>query len=460
MAIIHASQPEASQRKIAPMPEIYQGVRSIRNAFLSARHNSRLGVLSFFLFLLVPLQAMSQDFALHDGDTVVFYGDSITAQRLFTKFVEDFVLTRYPSMHVRFINAGVPGDTVYGGYAGTMADRVKRDVEPYHPAMITVMLGMNDGGYVPFDARIDGIFRTGYVSLMDALRRAAPDAALTLIRPSPYEESTHGTDFPGYSRVIERNAQFVSQEADQLHATLKERVFLADFYQPIVDAVERANHLSSEFAPLIVPDHIHPGDVGHWIMAAELMSRWHVNPVVSRVVLNADKSSIVTAENTKVESLQRKEDGLRWIQTDQALPLPLDSSDPLTKFLLSISDIAKLDQQIVQVDSLPAGNYELAIDEKTIGVFSQDQLNRGVNIALYATPMLGQARDIEWHEQRRATLDQARFILSAEITATDGSRVAADTLERAEAELASNIRSTLILKPHTFELRKTTTHSN
>src|SRR5580704_13036640 len=58
--------------------------------------------------------------ALHDGDRVAFYGDSITAQRLYTRFVEDFVLTRYPDLHLTFVNAAVPGDQVSGGYAGTM----------------------------------------------------------------------------------------------------------------------------------------------------------------------------------------------------------------------------------------------------------------------------------------------------------------------------------------------------
>jgi len=67
---------------------------------------------------------------------VVFYGDSITAQRLYTRYVEDFVLTRYPTLHIRFVNAGVPGDTVQGGYTGTMAERVQRDVCTVSAAMI------------------------------------------------------------------------------------------------------------------------------------------------------------------------------------------------------------------------------------------------------------------------------------------------------------------------------------
>jgi lysophospholipase L1-like esterase len=436
-----------SKRKIPLMIESLPGIRQIFSALF----------LGSLIILLSPLAAVSQDFALHDGDTVVFYGDSITAQRLYTKFVEDFVLTRYPAMHVRFVNAGVGGDTVYGGYAGTTAERVKRDVEPYHPSMITVMLGMNDGGYVPFDAKIDAAFRTGYQSLIDALRKAAPNAALTLIRPSPYDEVTHGTDFPGYSATIAHNAQDVSDEAAQLQSTMKDRLLLADFYQPVVDALDRGNRQSTELAPFIIPDRIHPGDAGHWIMAAELLSAWHVNPLVGRVFLNAEKASITSAENTKVESLRGTSEGLQWIQTDQSLPLPLDPGEPMTKFLLGISDIARLDQQIVRVDSLQPGNYELEIDGKAVGIFSQDELGHGVNIALYPTPMLSQARDIEWHEQRRATLDLARFILSAETTSTSGSQGAAETLEHGEAELAANIRTSLVLRPHTFELRKKVT---
>jgi hypothetical protein len=37
------------------------------------------------------------EFCVHDGDTVVFYGDSITNQRLYTVFTEAYVLTRFPS---------------------------------------------------------------------------------------------------------------------------------------------------------------------------------------------------------------------------------------------------------------------------------------------------------------------------------------------------------------------------
>ena len=78
-------------------------------------------------------QPSAPAFALKAADKVVFYGDSITAQRLYTRFVEDFVVSRYPQMRIEFYNAGVSGDTVEGGHAGSMETRVKRDVLPWRP---------------------------------------------------------------------------------------------------------------------------------------------------------------------------------------------------------------------------------------------------------------------------------------------------------------------------------------
>ncbi len=134
-------------------------------------------------YLLIAVMALlaasesrsnSQEFALHDGDRVVFYGDSITAQRLYTRFMEDFVLTRYPQMHVTFWNAGIPGDTVYGGYTGDLPARLKRDVFPHQPTVITIMLGMNDGYYMAFNQKYFDVYKEGYRKLLDAIQSGVP----------------------------------------------------------------------------------------------------------------------------------------------------------------------------------------------------------------------------------------------------------------------------------------------
>ncbi|HAF21319.1 MAG TPA: GDSL family lipase, partial [Blastocatellia bacterium] len=40
--------------------------------------------------------AQRDGFYLKDGDRVVFYGDSITEQRLYTAYIQQYVYLRYP----------------------------------------------------------------------------------------------------------------------------------------------------------------------------------------------------------------------------------------------------------------------------------------------------------------------------------------------------------------------------
>src|SRR5882757_5422251 len=139
---------------------------------------------------------------LHEGDRVLFYGDSITAQRLYTRLLEDIVVSRYPALHVEFFNAGVSGDTVNGGSAGAAALRLRRDVLPRHPSVVTVMLGMNDGHYRTGNEADRTAFDAGYRALLDALHTNLSSASIFLIRPSPYDEIAHAPGISGYNSVL------------------------------------------------------------------------------------------------------------------------------------------------------------------------------------------------------------------------------------------------------------------
>jgi lysophospholipase L1-like esterase len=86
--------------------------------------------------------ARADDYAIRDGDTVVFLGDSITAERTYGKIVEQYTLLRYPERRVRFINAGQGGDTAAGGLK-----RLERDVFAPGATLVTVAYGINDIGW-------------------------------------------------------------------------------------------------------------------------------------------------------------------------------------------------------------------------------------------------------------------------------------------------------------------------
>src|SRR6476469_5562376 len=131
--------------------------------------------MKFVAFLLSCAIAFGQNaFYLRPGDRVVFFGDSITDQRLYTTFVETYAVTRFPKMNVTFIHSGWGGDKVTGGGGGPIDIRLNRDVFAYKPTVVTVMLGMNDGRVRPFDQSIFDEYAKGYQFIVKAVKTAFP----------------------------------------------------------------------------------------------------------------------------------------------------------------------------------------------------------------------------------------------------------------------------------------------
>ena len=398
------------------------------------------------LFALAGPLARAQAPAIHDGDRVVFYGDSITAQRLYTRFVEDFALTRYPQMHVTFFNAGVPGDTVNGGYTGDRAARLTRDLFPHQPTVVTIMLGMNDGYYMPFDPKYLGIFEDGYRAMVKQIQTQDPAARLTLISTTPYDEVTHGTEFANYNGAVSRNAGFVRDFASSSHLPF------ADFHQVVSSLLDAGHRSNPSLAAFLVSDRIHPGEAAHWVMAAELARAWGLSPIVSNVRLDATRPQVVSADNAQVTDVATKDGSLQWTQQDNALPLPLPLHDVMIQFALANSNLAAMDQQILRVDGLSASQYTLRIDGRAIGSFTRDQLAAGVNLALLHTPMEDQAREVDGIEKKRTGVDETIFNVVIEDPKVEGASDAARVLRAKEAMWVEEQRKAAQPKPHNFEV--------
>jgi len=192
-------------------------------SILSAMKRSSILALGFALIIATSSPAAEKSgFYLKDGDRVVFYGDSITDQRLYTTFVETFAVTRFPRMKLTFVHSGWGGDTVNGGGGGPIDLRLKRDVFAYSPTVMTIMLGMNDGSYRSFDERIFTTYRKGYEHIIASLKENAPNLRLTLIRPSPFDDVTQPPKFEGgYNQVLVRYGEFVKELAGRDGASVR-----------------------------------------------------------------------------------------------------------------------------------------------------------------------------------------------------------------------------------------------
>ena len=109
---------------------------------------------------------------------------------------------------IRFVNSGWGGDEVVGGFGGTIDVRLARDVLAYRPTAITIMLGMNDAGYRPFDSGLLKGYREGYAHILSALQSAVPGIKITAVQPSPFDDFTRPPQFDGgYNNVLVRFGQ-------------------------------------------------------------------------------------------------------------------------------------------------------------------------------------------------------------------------------------------------------------
>jgi len=201
-----------------------------------------------------------------------------------------------------------------------------------------------------------------------------------------------------------------------------------------------------------VPDRIHPSEAAHWVMAAALVRTWGMSPVVSSTHLDTKLPEPIASENTHITSLSFADNKLKWTATDDALPLPLDLNNGMIRFVLSVSDLAKMDQQMLRVDHLSAPRYTLKIDGRVIASFTREDLAAGVNLALYPTPMLSQARDVDGDELKRTQLDQANFILAIEDPRAPDAAGATKAIEEKDAIIEEDQRKSAQPVPHSFEL--------
>jgi lysophospholipase L1-like esterase len=311
------------------------------------------------------------DFALHDGDRVTFYGDSITEQREYTEDVKEYLLTRYPTWKVSFHDAGVGGDKVSGGWAGPIDLRLDRDGFAWRRDVITVMLGMNDFYYRPNRPGIFSTYTEGHERLVDAMQKNNPQVHLTLIQPSPYDDVTRDpTIAGGLNAVLLKYNAFVAQLARDRGAQL------ADFNSPLTTVLEAVNEESPALAQQVIPDRVHPQQGGHWVMATSLLKSWHAPSLVTSVVINAGVKPSATGSNTEVTDITRAKGKITskigWTQADKALPLPMPPPevDPVLALVLKHSDVAAaLDKETLQVKTFDPGDYDLLIDGRKVGRF-------------------------------------------------------------------------------------------
>jgi lysophospholipase L1-like esterase len=330
-------------------------------------------LLPLLLSLLPVSSARANEFALRDGDTVVFLGDSITAARTYGKLVENYTLLRFPDRKLRFVNAGVGGDTAAGGLK-----RLERDVFSHKPTVVIVAYGVNDIGWgLKADDEHKKAYLEGVRGIVGACRKREVrvyicSAAVTAEDPAKSETGFlkkmcdegmelsrslggHAIDVQGTMRGIQKttwaaNAKLPDKaKHDTLHAT----------------------------------DGVHLNDLGQLAMAFAILKGLGAPADVSSVTIDADGAKLVAAKGCSVKDLASKDGALEFTRLDEGLPFNYGIFYALNYRFVPVPN--ELNRYLLAVKNLPKGSYEVNSDGRGVGVFTAEQLAGGVNIASTTT---------------------------------------------------------------------------
>jgi hypothetical protein len=271
-----------------------------------------------------------------------------------------------------------------------------------------------------------------------------------LIQPSPYDDVTRAPKFEGgYNQVLERYGEFVRTLAEKEGATV------ADLNTSVVKAIRKAVQLNPTGAQDLIKDRVHPGPGGQLLMAAALLKAWNAPALISTLELDGSGGKVIKESNTKVDDL-KVNGAMTWTQLDAVLPMPIDKKNAAIALAVKASEIeTDLNQQTLKVSSLPAERYGLMIDGQKVCDLTRKQLESGVNLAEFDTPMTRQAKTVHDLTLRHNDLHFLRWRtvqVPNERRAYPGLEKAIEGLDALEADLVTEQRTKAKPIAHRFGL--------
>ena len=356
---------------------------------------------------LARCDTAEKDFFIKDKDSVVFLGDSITEQKLYTTYVEAYALTRFPSYKLTFRNVGWGGDTAWlrqrshpdekALFAATNAvldEMVTKavgaglalDVLPLKPTAVTVDFSMNDHAYQAFR---EDIFRAHVRSQKEIANVLTKNGArVALMTTQPIEEKR-----PDPDKDVKNLS--LSKFSDGIKAVAaKEGVLFVDQFNPYMALMMKARVTNPE-AIIGGGDKVHPGPAGHTIMAWTILKQLNAPALVSCCGLDVSRwlrSKVVCDRNCTVSNVKVADGVLSFDRLDAALPMPIDTRAVAALKIASVTD--DLNRYGLKVAGLKAASYDLAIDGQKLATLTKDELEKGFNLATVATPNTVQAMQV------------------------------------------------------------------
>ncbi len=323
--------------------------------------------------LLITFSSAStaEEPVLKKGDRLAIIGDSITEQKLYSKFIETYLLACHPDLDIQCFQFGWGGERAPG-----FASRMENDLVPWQPTVVTTCYGMNDGSYRAYDDGIGKTYADGMKQIIDRMKKAG--ATVVVGSPGVVDSFTWQRQNPDFDQVYNDNLKHLGQIAAEL---AKENNFPhADVFGAMEKTMIAAKAVLGEEYPVAGGDGVHPGPNGHLIMAYAFLKALGLDGDLGTVTVDAASGK---AEATDGHKVLGSKDGTVELESTR-YPFCFDGDAKNPNGTASILPYTSFNQDLNRF-TLKVTNLKTAEADVTFGAttktFTRDQLSAGINLA-------------------------------------------------------------------------------
>jgi lysophospholipase L1-like esterase len=221
------------------------------------------------------------DGGLAPGARVAIIGDSITEQKLYSKYMEAYLLACSGIPDLKVFQYGWGGETASG-----FAARLENDLAFFKPTVATTCYGMNDGQYRPYVDSIGRSYEENMRKVAAGLKKAGVQ---TIVLGSPGAVDTKyfaRNNFAPLSGADGYNKNLGTLRDIDRKLAMELGVRFADVHQPMIDAMSKAKAVLGEDYDVCGKDGFHPGPNGHLIMAYAFLRALGCDGNIGEVVVD------------------------------------------------------------------------------------------------------------------------------------------------------------------------------
>lgn len=326
--------------------------------------------------LTLPLAIKAAEPVLQSGDRVAIVGDSITEQKLYSKYVECYLLACSGVKDLKVFQYGWSGERANG-----FADRLANDTSGFRPTVMTLCYGMNDGRYQPYNEQIGSEYEANMRRILAGLQQQGVRA---IVVGSPGAVDQHffrpGQELGNQPAHVAYNDNLAHLRDIAKKLATEHKQPFANVHDAMYETMKKAQEALGSKYDVCGGDGFHPGPNGQLIMAYAFLKGLGADGNIGQITLDmAGGKAEATDGHRIVESTKNSAilESTRWPFCFEGDGKSSASTRSILPFLPFNQDLNRLTLKVTGLDT-PKGVVTWNGQAKE---FTREQLAAGINLA-------------------------------------------------------------------------------